>query len=181
MNVTRLVDAFVRKVNSGPRELALWEEVPRGLRYGPKVGMWTSWSIKSSNNSERIRDLEARLRLTLPRSYRDLLCRYSFPAFEIERMMLFSNTGRDLPWELEKRLFLDPHMSPALLAARYVQIGNPQFYSYDPVCLAIGDRAAEGRLVRLDHEALLQRDELRVVQEIAPTFASLMDDIVRAA
>jgi hypothetical protein len=100
-------------------------------------------------------------------SYRDLLVRYSFPAFEFGPLMFFANTGEEIRWELATKLFADRFMFPKLLEARYIQIGNPYFDNYDPVCIESPPGVAEGRVVQLDHEEILIRDERQIVREIA--------------
>src|SRR5205823_3300552 len=87
-------------------------------------------------------------------------------------MMFFANTGEDTFWELGKRLFQDQHMSPHLLAAGFLQIGNPFFYKYDPVCFDTKSPRIEKRIVQLDHEAILQRGEMHIIKEIAPFFST---------
>jgi len=106
-----------------------------------------------------------------------LLANYSFPAFEFGSLMFFANTGVDTFWELGKRLFQDKHMSPHLLKAGFLQIGNPFFYNYDPVCFDCNSPRIEKRIVQLDHEAILQHGEMKVVKAIAPSFV----DFVHAA
>jgi hypothetical protein len=93
-------------------------------------------------------------------------------------MLFFSNTGESLEWELQDRLFADRVMSPQLLAAGYLQIGNPQFYDYDPICITAQAEGVEGRVVQLCHEAILCDDRLVILQELAPTFLQLVSTIL---
>jgi hypothetical protein len=92
--------------------------------------------------------------------------------------MFFSNTGQGLFWELEDRLFLDAVMSPALLRAEYIQIGNPMFYNYDPICFEAQPEGLEGQIVQLDHEEILCQGKIVVVRSIAPSFAHLMHALI---
>ena len=158
MRTTQLVDMFVERNNASHRE-------PQALE---------GWRIRRSDNVARIGVLEKRTGVRFPPSFRDLLSRYSFPAFECGSMLFFANTGEDVPWELATRLFLDPHLSPVLLRAGYLQIGNPAFFNYDPVCFAPGKATEERRIVQLDHETMLQFGKLRIVREIASSFIELM-------
>jgi hypothetical protein len=179
-----LVDAFVRKINSDPREPENVNEVPEFLRETatddpasePTDG-WTSWRVVRRDNSARIEHLEKRTGRSFPPSFQYLLTNYSFPAFEFGSLMFFANTGEETFWELGKRLFQDPHMSPQLLEAGFLQIGNPYFYNYDPVGFDCKSPRIEKRIVQLDHEAILQHGEMTVVKEIAPSFV----DFVHAA
>jgi len=179
--VATLVDAFVEKVNTEPREAEPPDEVPAFLRekpagqseWGP-LSDWTSWRIVRRDNAARIDELEQRTGHTFPPSFQYFLANYSFPAFECGPVMFFANTGEDTFWELEKRLFEDPHMSPALLRAGLLQIGNPFFYNYDPVCFDCKGPRFEKRIVQVDHEEILCNDRIQVVKEIAPSFPDLL-------
>jgi len=92
--------------------------------------------------------------------------------------MFFANTGEPLFWELGTKLFADPHMSPVLLRAGYIQIGNPYFYSYDPICFDSNTSADEYRIVRFDHEAILQSEELRILAEASASFPDFMTSCI---
>ena len=180
MDCDRIIDAFVARVNSSPRERLCLEEVPAQLRV-PSVSSFTEdpldlteWQIIAADHSSRIESLERRLGLRFPPSFRSLVSRYSFPAFECGPIMFFSNTGVPLQWELQEKLFSDPVMSPQLLAAGYLQIGNPQFNNYDPVCIEVPRAGQEGKVVQLSHEAILCNDEIVVLKELAPTFLQLV-------
>ena len=127
---------------------------------------WTGWRIVAEDNLERIELLQARMGRRFPPSFLDLVSRFSFPAFEHGPLMLFANHRDETFWDLSRRLFLDPFMSPTLLSAGFVQIGNPMFYDYDPVCFDCNLGATEPRLVQLDHEAILCNSEIRIVREI---------------
>ena len=89
--------------------------------------------------------------------------------------MFFANTGEDTYWELDKSLFKDPHMSPQLLSAGFLQLGHPQFYDCDPVCFDCNGPGPETRIVRLDHEAILIDGEMRLVRVIAPSFLDFLE------
>jgi hypothetical protein len=180
MQCNRVVDAFVSRVNSLPREPLDLDEVPVSLRVShgahqaDKDPTSTDWKIVPADHSARIEALEQRVGRPFPPSFRSLICRYSFPAFECGPLLLFSNTGEPLPWELQDRLFADRVMSPQLLAAGYLQIGNPQFYDYDPVCIEAAHAGAEGKVVQLCHESILCDDTLVIRKEISSSFLQLM-------
>ena len=183
LTVPALVDAFVDRINSGPRQPEPCDEVPRSLReaVSDPDGVpddWTGWRIVGEDNLERIELLQARMGRRFPPSFLDLVSRFSFPAFEHGPLMLFANHREETFWDLSRRLFLDPFMSPTLLSAGFVQIGNPMFYDYDPVCFDCNLGATEPRLVQLDHEAILCNSEIRIVREIAPSFIDILKGAV---
>ena len=175
-----LVDAFVEKVNTEPREALSPDEVPEFLRQtsddanGTVAGLSTDWKIVTRDNSARIAELQQRTGWPFPPSFRYFVGSYSFPAFESRSLMFFANTGENTCWELASRLFNDPHMSPALLRAGFLQIGNPFFYNYDPICFDCKGPKPEKRIVQLDHEEILCNDRIRIIGEIAPSFPELL-------
>lgn len=179
-----LVDAFVDRINSGPREMLSSEEVPESLRQVSSVPDQipvghTEWRIVREDNRERIEALQARAGRRFPPSFLNLVTRYSFPAFEHGPLLLFANHRDETFWDLSARLFLDPIMSPTLLSEGFIQIGNPFFYNYDPVCFDCNDGAIEPRLVQLDHEAILCDSEIRIIKEIAPSFVEILRGTVQ--
>ena len=181
--VQALVDAFVERINSAPRELQPCDEVPESLREAASVpgqmpDDYTEWRIVRTDNRERIQLLQERVGRAFPPSFLDLVSRFSFPAFEHGPLLLFANHREETFWDLSKRLFWDPTLSPALLSAGFIQIGNPYFYNYDPVCFDCNLAATEPRLVQLDHEAILCESELRIVKEIAPSFVDILTGAV---
>ena len=179
----QLVEAFVDKINSGPRDLEPCDEVPASLRVASDQGNgigddYTEWRIVREDNRERMEGLQQRIGRRFPPSFLELVSRFSFPAFEHGPLLFFANHSEETFWDLSRKLFLDPTMSPALLNAGFIQIGNPYFYNYDPVCFDCNHGATEPRLVQLDHEAILCDDEIRIVREIAPSFVDLLKDAV---
>jgi hypothetical protein len=181
-DVTALVDQFVDKVNRRPHVELLPEQVPEFLRrpWPDDHGeVWTDWDwqILAADHTARIQRLETRMGRPFPSAFRELITRYSFPAFDCGPLTFFANTGLDLFDELGVRLFYDPRLSPVLLEAGYVQIGNPFLANYDPVCLASGG-AQDGAVVRFDHEMILQHGVIETVSILAPSFTDLLNQLV---
>ena len=57
----------------------------------------------------------------------------------------------------------------------FLQFGLPHEGNYDPVCFDMKRRKrADAPIVQLDHEEILQWSRIRVVKEIAPSFAQFM-------
>src|SRR5690606_21606695 len=112
------------------------EEVPVRLRGGPADSeRRVDWTFQRLQAAPWIESLETGLPRPFPPSFRSLVTRYMFPAFDLGPVHLFANTGEpELEEELAARLFADPAMSEGLLANGFVQIGRPVDGSYDPVC-----------------------------------------------
>ena len=174
------IDALVARINSRDREPHWLDDAPALVRvsggaYPPPGGpALTDWRIVAADNTARISALEHRLQRLFPPSFRSLICRYSFPAFEFGPIEFFSNTGEALSSELEVALFADRVMSPQLLSAGYLQIGRPWSGVYDPICIEAQPHGIEGRVVEFCHEGLLCNDELVVLRELAPSFLDLV-------
>lgn len=178
MNVERLVDCFVDHINSGEREGVEPDEVPSFLRDGDSE--WgVRWKIVRADNSAHLAALTERLPARLPPSFQYFVSNYSFPAFEVGGLMLFANTGQRIRWELSERIFADPYMSPVLLKAGFIQIGNPFFYNYDPVCFDTTSARREYPIVHIDHEGALQSGRIRIVRALAPSFVDFMNMVVQ--
>ena len=131
-----------------------WTKVATSLRedgdyvWYPDIN--TGWRIVADDNSARIAILQNRVGRRFPPSFLDFISRYSFPAFEFGPLLFFANHREETYWDLSRKLFLDPVMSPLLLSAGFIQIGNPFFYNYDPVCFDCNLETTESPLVQLD-------------------------------
>jgi hypothetical protein len=183
-DIMALVDQFVKKVNARRHVPLPPEDVPTFLQRpfaGEDADLYTGdsdWQILAADHTARIEHLETRIGRAFPRAFRELITRYSFPAFDCGPLTFFANTGEELSHELSVRLFADPHLSPVLLGAGYIQIGNPFFPNYDPVCLAPGPGQQETAVVQLDHEMILQNRKIRTVSTLAPSFVHLLSRLV---
>jgi len=176
-----LVVEWVRQINSSPRAPFEGTELPRSLRSaeaGDSAGGETAWSILESGSIDWIASLEAQLPAPFPPSYRALVTRFRFPAFEIPGMTLFGNApdAIDPGWYHPTAIFRDKDLSSDLLAHGLIQFGRDEFGGYDPVCFdtARPDEYGEYPVVQVDHESILSRYQLEVTREIAPSFAGLL-------
>jgi hypothetical protein len=89
--------------------------------------------------------------------------------------MLFANSGHALFYEFSNRIFNDKHLFPTLHKHGYLQFGLPHEGNYDPVCFDMRRPARDDApIVQLDHEGILIRSRIRIVQEIAPTFTKFI-------
>jgi len=137
-NADLAIDEFVERVNRSSREELDGEDVPGSLRVGsppPDVFGRVSWTIvRAPSPCKWVDEFEAKLPGLLPRSYRSLVSRYLFPAFDVGSVMLLANTGSGVRDELVDSVFRDQGIWTPLLGAGFVQFGRPSTGSYDPVC-----------------------------------------------
>ena len=129
-----------------------------------------------------IEGFETNLPRQLPASFRSLVTRYTFPGFVIAGISFYENKGVDSPDELSA-IFKDRIMAGVMLKGGYIQFARPESGSYDPICFAARRpvKKREFPVVRLDHEAILCRGEIRVVSTPAESFYRLVADFVGQA
>ena len=123
-----------------------------------------------------IAEFEAKLPRRLPPSFSSLVSRYCFPSFEFAEIEFFANLNGQSEDELVVAAFRDKHLWRPALTQGFIQIGKPSSGSYDPICFDMRHpwRGQEYRVVRLDHEELLQRERVRIVEEVAESFLTLI-------
>lgn len=124
---------------------------------------------------------EQDLPFRLPPTYRSLLLRYRFPAFEVGTVELFGNLDGDSDDDLVVASTRDPVLSSVARGGGFIHIGRPVTRNYDPICFDLRRRTktGEAEIVQLDHEEILCNDAIRVVQTIAPSFLELLARGVR--
>ncbi|MEM4258665.1 MAG: hypothetical protein QXL17_05880 [Candidatus Thermoplasmatota archaeon] len=121
-----IIDQFVQKVNQSKviSEPLQENEITNKLKQKEdEYGYY--WKILRDDSINWIEDLEAKLPAKFPSSFRSLITRYIFPAFEIEPFFLFANTREKTYWELRDITFRDHHMSEILLKNGCIQFGEP--------------------------------------------------------
>jgi hypothetical protein len=174
-NEDNLVDAFVAYLNAAGFEPKFQNEVPEELRTSAAEYDMFNWQIHSAPFNSWIEELNEKLPQRWPKPFASLVQRYRFCSFEIGPLMLFANSGHQLFYELSDRTFKDKGIFPALHRNGFLQFGLPHETNYDPVCFDMKRRnRADAPIVQLDHEEILQRSRIRVVQEIAPSLAQFM-------
>jgi hypothetical protein len=148
MNVDSIIDAFVAHVDPA-------DEIFRRVESAP-------W----------VEPLESKLPRRFPASFRSLITRYTFDAFDAGGLSFFSNTGGDSRKELGVAIFEDAAIAGATLGAGYIQFARPDCGSYDPVCFDARRSASnrEFRVLRLDHEDILCRGGVRGLKVVAESF-----------
>jgi hypothetical protein len=179
MNVDELIDRFVERINSAPREGLFDEDVPPELRLSREAGGWWDWHIKATDGINWIEPLEDKLGIRFPLSFRSLVTRYQFPAFEAGPLNLLANTSVGVYDELRDRIFRDEILSQCLLRSGLIQFAVPDTGSYDPVCFDIRRSQSNGEspIVRIDHEAILCDEQIVVLEEMAESFAEFVATI----
>jgi hypothetical protein len=182
LQVDQLIDAFVRKINRSPRRRIREEDIPYRLRQGgAEYGLYYDWTIQRFHYINWIEPLEAQLPAPLPLSYRSLVARYIFPAFEVPPLILMANTGQTLYHEMSMAMTRDKVLSKVLLQNGYAQFARPNTGDSDPVCFDFNRRSRTGDcpIVRINHQTIIVSSRVQVLAEIAPSFYEFIDRFVR--
>lgn len=181
-DVDQLVDHFVERINRAARQRIREEDLPVHLRQGgARYGLYYSWRIQPFAHVTWIEPLEEKIGIQFPPSYRSLVTRYVFPAFQAPPLLLLGNTGHALYSEMAYALFRDRALSGELLNHGFVQIARPSEGDYDPICLDMRGEPLHGEypLVRLNHAAVLQGFISADIRDVAPTFRDYIVDFLQ--
>ena len=174
-----LVDVFVSFLNGVGFEPKFQDEIPEELRTSSAEYDTFHWQIKPLSSNPWVEELVQKLPQTWPKPFRSLIERYRFCNFEIGPLMLFANSGHELFYELSDRVFKDKGIFPTLHKNGFLQFGLPHETNYDPVCFDMKRRnRADAPIVQLDHEEILIRSRIRIVQQLAPSFLEFMQRAV---
>lgn len=174
-----LVDEFVAYLNKSGFEAKFPDDIPEELRTSPaEYGMF-HWQIRpASLNPEAEKQFE-KLPQAWPRSFRSLIDRYQFCNFEVGPLMFFANSGHKLWYELSSTISKDTDLSSMLHKNGFLQFGLPHETNYDPVCFDMKQKnRADAPIVQLDHEEILLRGRIRIVQKIAPSFIEFIQHAI---
>src|ERR1700721_3417586 len=92
----RRCDAFGGAGNFSPRETIPPHEVPPECVISTSDDMdWVDWHIVPSDGAPWLAEVEASFPFRLPASFRSLIARYLFSAFEAGPLVLYSVSVRD--------------------------------------------------------------------------------------
>ena len=176
-----LIDQFVARLNDEGLEPLFDDAVPPDLRTKrvSDVSEIYGWQIRSAEFNSWAVELEQRLPFKLPTLYHDLIMRYRFAEFTVGPILFLANTGVAVFNELGRVIFRDDDLSPKLLKSGLLQFGRAAGGSFDPVCFDMTRRVSgDAPLVRIDHEDVLTRSKVRVMDEIAPRFRYFVEQAV---
>lgn len=146
MNVHKIIDEFVERLNSSEINFQRIEKA--------------SW----------IDDFETKLPKRLPVSFYSLITRYSFNEFDYCGSSFFAN--KSFEENLGVAIFKDKFISEITLQNGFIQFARPVGGNYDPICFNtnISRSGCEFPIVRIDHESILCRNKIRIVETISDSF-----------
>ena len=131
------------------------------------------------NEAPWIDEFESHLPQRLPPSFASLVRRYAFRPFEWGRIRFFGNSGTDDELDLAVGTVGDSAISRTTAVAGLIHFARPAGFSYDPICFDTRTRgkSRESPIVRLDHEAVLIKSRIDVLEQVAPSFSALLESL----
>lgn len=123
----------------------------------------------------RIEEFQRILERRVPKSFRHLVTNYAFRPFQWGPVSFFGNSETYKLFSLHIAPLRDEVMWQAMRGAGFACFGRPEPANYDPICFAPSGSGREPPIVRLNHEAILIENRIKVVAEIAPSFIALAD------
>jgi hypothetical protein len=107
---------------------------------------------------------------------------YQWAEVDLDRLRLLENLPPDLQ-SLTTAITADAFLFRVLAERGFLQFGKGADYDYDPVRFDLSRRDAQGDcpVVKFDHEEILIRERLVVVNELAASFRELMNIIIEDA
>jgi len=131
--------------------------------------------VKCDTDPRYLDALYRKLPALFPPLYERLVLSYRWEEVDIRSCTLLANpAGPDLDG-LFLQISRDPVLWTQLSRSGYIPFGREPGGGYDPVCFDLESRrkSADCKIVRINHEAILCNNRIKVVEEIAPSFKAL--------
>lgn len=175
MTVEALVSKFVETINSGSRELLPAEQVPQALRRRLVDQGSVDWMIVPVPTNPWVKEFEVDLPAPFPPSFRTLLEKYAYPAFEFHGVQMYANTNEGRYDDFRESALADTNLMQPLLVAGFMPFARLDQANYDPLCFDTRSSARDGEwsIVRADHEEAMIHQRA-VVAPFAESFGNLI-------
>jgi hypothetical protein len=153
MKIDHIVDKFVERINRQNVGVQACSEIP-----------WVDRIL-------------SRLPAKFPPSFVSLISGYIFDDFKAGEIWFYANRGEEAWGELSQAIFRDEIIFRVTTSNGFIYFARPPDDSYDPLCFDIRRRRKSGEysIVRLDHEAILQSEQTRVVSNISSSLVRFME------
>jgi hypothetical protein len=177
-----LIDRLTRKLNqSGRLESFPCDKVPGLLRVSADSDNYCTWQIRPIAGAPWLDDFERELFRPLPPVFRSLVRRYGFLEFELGPLLMCENTGEDRYYELISYTRRDRGLQEELVPAGYIHFARETSGGYDPICFDT-NRGQDGDypIVQIDHEDILINRTITVIDDLAPSFRSVVESYLSA-
>lgn len=137
--------------------------------------------IRAEDNRDALKELNSKLPKRISRPFEDLIFRYSFPKFNVCGITLFAwNSSWRSTEFLEAVSAPKKTLAELLVPAGLFQIGRPDTGDFDAICFDLND-GKDQRIVRVDHEQILCNSRIRIVDELWPSFMTIVENVLSGA
>lgn len=107
-------------------------------------------------------------------SYPALFCyftsAYTFSEFSYQGIVFWTNVDHFAKY------FPDKLLDNVLVSQKYLPFGQPDCGGYDRICFDMNrKRGRDAPIIRIDHEAMLLKGDVRVIETLYPNFLTLME------
>ena len=139
--------------------------------------------LRMETDSHALEPIYAELPARFPPLYELLVLSYRWAEVDLNSYRLLANPpGPDLSGLLQN-ISRDQGLWNALIPAGFIQFGKGADVDYDPVCFDVKSRRKSGdyRVVKIDHEAILCNNRVKIVGELAPSFEQLVLNTIERA
>ena len=109
--------------------------------------------------------------------FKVLISRYRFCQFEVGPIMFFANYRRTCFFTSSRIMYLRTNICLRFYFTRLFAIRPGCRRHYDPICFTPGglNDKKESPIVCLDHEEILIRDRVKIMEEISPSIEEFME------
>jgi len=129
----------------------------------------------SVSSAPWIVEIEEAIGWEFPSSFHELYGKFLFESFEVGDVEFFANLDSDEYEDIKQSLFRDAIILKVTLDNGYIHFAKSSDGSYDPICFNTWRRNdGDYEIVRLDHEAILQFEKIKVVKVIASSLKAFM-------
>ena len=138
-------------------------------------------SIEASTHIDWIDRVMAALPAKYPPSFISFISRYVFDEFTAGDLRFFSNHGYRESDDLCNAILRDPIIFKTTTVNGFLHFARSEDGSYDPVCFDIraGKKSKEYPIVRLDHEAILQFERIKIVDTLCSSLLDFMEEYIQ--
>jgi hypothetical protein len=153
-------------------------EVPAG-----KTGCERWAPVKYDTDPRYLDALYAKLPARFPPLYERLVLSYRWEEVDIRSCTLLANPAGPRLDGLFLQISHDPVLWRQLSRSGYIPFGKGSGGDYDPVCFDLKSRkkSADCKIVRINHEAILCNNRIKVVAEVAASFEALALQVIALA
>jgi hypothetical protein len=178
--LTEFVDSFAKL-----DDMIVWnlDDAAPELQAG-RIGNHDRWRPnRKQTDPEMLIPLYHRLRCRFPPLYERLVLSYRWLNVELELLELFGNPPEEGFNLLADQIFRDPIFVDVLIPQGFIPFGRAAGDNYDPICFdtkrpTIHD---DYPIVRFEHESILCNGRIGDVEVIAPSFRSVVDEVIALA